>query len=322
MKKTLFQRYAGKIDSTLAREDFDHDPPELYDPLNYVIKLGGKRLRPALCLAGCDLFGGKVEEALLPAVGLELFHNFSLVHDDIMDQAEVRRGKKTVHQKWNTNVAILSGDALLVQAYQYLAKVEQGLLPRVLKSFSQTAMQLCEGQQLDMNFEQRQDVQEEEYLEMITLKTAVLLGCALKIGALIGGAGPRQAEHLYDFGIATGLAFQVQDDWLDAYGDPDKVGKKPGGDILQDKQTLLPIYSRELAPEAYQELRTKELKGTAKVEAFRKLFEECGARRQIEEKREELLNRALSELDAAGAMNTEVQEELRVFATWLARRDR
>ena len=322
MKKTLFQRYVGKIDNTLARQDFDHDPPELYDPLNYVLKLGGKRLRPALCLAGCELFGGKIEEAMLPAVGLELFHNFSLVHDDIMDQAEVRRGKKTIHQKWNRNVAILSGDALLVQAYQYIAKVEMALLPRVLQTFSQTAMQLCEGQQLDMNFEQRQDVQEEEYLEMIRLKTAVLLGCALKVGAIIGGAGSRQGEHLYDFGIAAGLAFQVQDDWLDAFGDHDKVGKKPGGDILQDKQTLLPIFTRELDPDGYGELQKKGLKGKAKVEAYRSLFDACGARRKIEEKREALLAQALGELEAAGALNTEIQEELGTFATWLARRDR
>jgi geranylgeranyl diphosphate synthase type II len=322
MSTSLFKRYATKVDNTLARQDFDHDPPELYAPIDYVLKLGGKRLRPALCLAACELYGGELEEAMLPAVGLELFHNFSLVHDDIMDRADKRRGKPTVHTKWDQNRALLTGDALLVQAYQYLSKVKTPLLPRVMKVFNQTAMELCEGQQLDINFETGQPATEQEYLEMITLKTAVLLGCSLRVGAIIGGATPSQAEHLYQFGLAAGQAFQVQDDWLDAFGDQQKVGKQAGGDILQDKQTLLVIYARQLDPDGWKALREQALQGEEKVAAYTRFFHESGARKQAEQRREALLEEAHKELKAAGGSDDDIREHLAQFATWLARRDR
>lgn len=317
-----FDRYVKMVENTLARQDFDHDPIELYRPISYILNLGGKRLRPAMVLAGCELFEGKVEEALLPSLGIEVFHNFSLVHDDIMDQASLRRGRKTVHEKWNTNIAILSGDAMLVRAYQYIAQVDKAILPAVLKVFSRTAIEICEGQQMDMNFEERSEVSEEEYLEMIRLKTAVLLGAALQIGALIGGASAKSAESLYDFGINAGLAFQVQDDLLDAFGDANKVGKKAGGDILQDKKTLLMIYAKELDEPGLSDLQAQELQGSEKVAAFCKLFESSGAKAKAESHRDSLLQQALNDLEAAHGKDEALKEQLAQFAQWLSHRDR
>jgi geranylgeranyl diphosphate synthase type II len=319
-----FKRYQRLLENTLVRQDFDHEPKELYEPIAYILALGGKRLRPALTLAGCDLFEGELADALMPALGIEVFHNFSLVHDDIMDKAEVRRGKKTIHQKWNTNTAILSGDAMLVKAYQYMAKVDQSLLPQILKSFSATALQICEGQQMDMNFETQTEVSEANYLEMIRLKTAVLLGCALKIGALVGKASVKQAQSLYGFGVNAGLAFQVQDDLLDAFGDPDKFGKKVGGDILQDKKTLLMIYSKSSNLPEWQALSGKDFSysETEKVAAWQQFFISSGAKANAEAKRDALLAEAYQALEQAAGTNAAVQEQLKEFATWLAHRDR
>ncbi|MGK0407076.1 MAG: geranylgeranyl diphosphate synthase type II [Roseivirga sp.] len=316
-----FKAYVSMVENTLARQDFDHEPIELYQPISYILSLGGKRLRPAMVLAGCDLFTGNLEEALLPALAIEMFHNFSLVHDDIMDDADLRRGKKTIHQKWNTNVAILAGDAMLVKSYQYLNQVDKGKLAQVLDVFSKTALQVCEGQQYDMNFENSSSVSEEDYLEMIRLKTAVLLGAALQIGALIGQATNSQASALYQFGTNAGLAFQVQDDLLDAFGDPDKFGKKVGGDILQDKKTLLMIYARELAPVELKALENENLEGDVKVKAYQKFFIHCGAETKAIAKREELLKNALSALASADAKNEGVKIQLSNFAQWLSHRD-
>lgn len=317
-----FDHYVKLVENTLARQDFDQDPIELYQPISYILGLGGKRLRPAMVLAGCELFEGKVEDALLPSLGIEVFHNFSLVHDDIMDDASLRRGKKTVHEKWNNNIAILSGDAMLVKAYQYIAEVDQAKLPAILKVFSQTALEICEGQQMDMNFEDRKDVLEEEYLEMIRLKTAVLLGAALEIGALIGGANAHSAESLYEFGVNAGLAFQVQDDLLDAFGDPHKVGKKAGGDILQDKKTLLMIYAKDLDETKLLELQNQNLEGDEKVKAFCSFFEASGAKAKAEAKREELLQASLLALEEAHGKDLALKEQLAQFAQWLSHRDR
>jgi geranylgeranyl diphosphate synthase type II len=222
-------------------------PAELYEPIRYILLLGGKRLRPALLLMACDLFGGTIDAAVNPALAIEVFHNFTLMHDDIMDNAPLRRGKATVHEKWNKNAAILSGDAMLVLSYRLMMQVNGGLLPGVLEIFSQTALGVCEGQQIDMEFERRNDVGIDEYLNMIRLKTAVLLGGALRIGALIGGADSKDAELLYSFGEHLGIAFQLQDDILDVYGDPDKFGKQVGGDIISNKKTYLLIKAFELA---------------------------------------------------------------------------
>lgn len=316
------QAFVKQVEKALLAQDFSMEPKELYEPMAYILGLGGKRLRPALSLAACALFEAPVEKALMPALGIEVFHNFSLVHDDIMDEADLRRGQATVHYKWNRDIAILSGDAMLVKAYQYIAQVEAQYLPEVLECFSQTALEICEGQQRDMNFESRSAVSEDEYLLMIRQKTAVLLGAALKIGALVAGAGKESAEMLYEFGINAGLAFQVQDDLLDAFGDPEKVGKKPGGDILQDKKTLLMIYTRERAAAEVAQLEAQGLKGSDKVEAYTQLMISCGAKAAAEEKREALLQEALKDLEAAHAKDEALKNELAQFAVWLSHRDR
>ncbi len=316
-------QYVALIEETLSEQNFKKNPAELYEPMAYILSLGGKRLRPALSLAACELFGTDGQKALMPALGIEVFHNFSLVHDDIMDEADIRRGQATVHKKWNRDIAILSGDAMLVKAYQYIAEVDAKILAPVLDCFSQTALEICEGQQRDMNFESRTEVLEEEYLEMIRQKTAVLLGAALKIGALVGGADTNSAESLYNFGINAGLSFQVQDDLLDAFGDPEKVGKKPGGDIIQDKKTLLMIYTKELDPDSFETLRnTQFIDEVSKVEAWCNLMEQSGARAKAEAKRDSLLKDALASLENSKGEEDSIKKELAQFATWLSQRDR
>lgn len=228
------------------REKIDNASPNgLYKPVSYTLDMGGKRLRPLLVLLSSNLFSEKVEEALPVAIAIEVFHNFTLLHDDLMDNASVRRGKPTVHLKFNPNTAILSGDAMMILANEYLANSPAEKLPELLKLFSRTALEVCEGQQYDMDFESRMDVTVDEYIEMIRLKTAVLIAGALKLGAIIGNASEQQANLLYDFGINIGLAFQLQDDWLDVYGDPNVFGKKIGGDILSNKKTFLLLKAQE-----------------------------------------------------------------------------
>ncbi|MEY5041944.1 MAG: hypothetical protein RLZZ414_1497 [Bacteroidota bacterium] len=225
--------------------DYKGNPEELYHPINYILQLGGKRLRPVLVGMAAELFDGKKHEVDAIAKAIEIFHNFSLVHDDIMDNAPLRRGKKTVHEKWNTNIAILSGDVMLVKAYEELIKGNYTNLASIIQVFNQTAIEVCEGQQLDMNFETRSSVSLEEYIEMIKLKTSVLLGGAVKMGALAVGANENDAQKIYQFGVNMGIAFQLMDDYLDAFGDPEKFGKQVGGDILSNKKTYLNIVALE-----------------------------------------------------------------------------
>ncbi len=240
----------------------DYQPRTLFAPAEYILSLGGKRLRPLLTLMAADLFGKNPEEVLDAALAVEIFHNFSLVHDDLMDNADLRRGYPTVHKKWSENSAILSGDALVIEAYRYIAKVPVDVLPDILELFSTTAMEICEGQQYDMDFEQRLDVREEEYIEMIRLKTAVLIACALKIGAIIAGAPTEDADLLYEFGINIGLAFQLKDDLLDVYGNPETFGKKIGGDILCNKKTFLLIRCLKNANDMQREELNRWLTAT------------------------------------------------------------
>jgi geranylgeranyl diphosphate synthase type II len=235
------------IRGAFTAEKFIQDPPELYDPIAYTLDQGGKRLRPLLVLMACDLFGGTVERAVFPALGLEIFHNFTLLHDDIMDQAPLRRGRETVHKKWDANRAILSGDTMFVMAYEYVAKTDPALLPAVLNLFNTTARQVCEGQQYDMNFERQEQVSIADYMMMIRLKTAVLIACSLKLGAILAPANPRESDKIYDFGINLGLAFQLQDDYLDVFGDKSRFGKEIGGDILTNKKTFLYLKAFEQA---------------------------------------------------------------------------
>jgi len=242
-----FETILEKIRLALEKLDYNRQPEELYTPIDYTLSLGGKRIRPVLCLMACDMFGGKIEDAIPAALGLEIFHNFTLLHDDIMDEAPIRRGKKSVYKKWNTNVAILSGDTMMAVAYGQIMETPENMHSSVFKIFNQTAIEVCEGQQYDMNFETAENVGINDYLEMIRLKTAVLLAGSLKIGAVIGGADKENAESLYRFGENIGIAFQLKDDLLDVFSDEQKFGKKTGGDILTNKKTYLYLKAFELA---------------------------------------------------------------------------
>ncbi len=238
---------ANYFEVELGKYIFPTTPSNLYDPLSYFLQLGGKRIRPILTLMAAEMFGSKKESAIHASMAIELFHNFSLIHDDIMDKAPLRRGQETVHLKWNDDIAILSGDVLLIKAYQELAKQDRNHVPALLNLFNQTAVEVCEGQQLDMDFEGRDIVTIEEYIEMIRLKTSVLLGCALEFGAIISNASEEDSLLIYEFGQNLGIAFQIQDDILDLFGDPKKFGKQIGGDIISNKKTILLLKAIELA---------------------------------------------------------------------------
>jgi len=242
-----FTQVAERVEAEINQLNFDLSPQGLFEPIKYTLALGGKRIRPSLMLLACNIYDDVIDKAIKPALGMEVFHNFTLLHDDLMDQADKRRHKPTVHKKWNTNTAILSGDAMLIAAYQLIGETPAPFLNKILNLFSQTALDICCGQQYDMDFENRANVSEEEYIEMIRLKTAVLIACCLKAGAIMGGASQDDANHLYRFGNYFGLAFQLQDDLLDVYGSTEKFGKNIGGDILCNKKTFLLINALHLA---------------------------------------------------------------------------
>lgn len=237
------------FEALLNKENIRQEPQNLYDPVNYILSLGGKRIRPVMTLMACELFGGDIKKAMPAALGIEMFHNFSLVHDDIMDRAPLRRGKPTVHERWNANAAILSGDTMLVMAYDLFLSLEPHKVLPVMAVFSQTAREVCEGQQYDMDFETRAQVTIGEYLEMIRLKTAVLIGAAFRIGGIMGGADPDDLERIYRFGMEAGIAFQLMDDLLDTYGNEAVFGKRKYGDIHTNKKTFLYLKALELADE-------------------------------------------------------------------------
>lgn len=230
-------------------------PKEMYEPMNYIIGLGGKRVRPLLTLVGCDLFEANPSDAIHAALSVELFHNFSLIHDDILDNAPLRRGNTTVHEKWNHNIALLSGDGMMVKGFEVLSKSTEKHIPELLRLFSKTGLQVCEGQQMDMNFEIQEKVSVHDYIDMITFKTAVLLGCSLQMGAICANASLKNQQHLYEFGMHVGIAFQILDDVLDVYADDEKFGKQVGGDIISNKKTFMLLDAFELADEN----QTKEL---------------------------------------------------------------
>lgn len=234
------------VNNELEKYSFESSPPELYDPVRYILSLGGKRIRPALTLMACNVFSDAVHKAIKPALAFEVFHNFTLMHDDIMDNSGIRRGQETVHVKWNPNIAILSGDVMSILSYRILSESEEEYLKELLKLFNVTALKVCEGQQWDMNFETRMDVSIDEYLKMIELKTAVLFAACLKAGAISGGAEMQESDLLYEFGRNLGIAFQIRDDYLDVYGDPRIFEKKIGNDILTNKKTFLLIKALEL----------------------------------------------------------------------------
>lgn len=287
--------YQSILEERISKISFPEQPNNLYEPLSYFMTLGGKRTRPVLSMLGCNLFGVPGLKAVNAAMTVELFHNFTLIHDDIMDAAPLRRGKETVHQKWNENVGILSGDALFVIAYQHLAKHDTDVLPRLLEIFSKTALEVCEGQQMDMDFETRKDVSIEEYLEMIRLKTSVLLGAALEMGATVAKADDRNAKLIYDFGMYIGLAFQIKDDILDLYADPEKFGKQVGGDVMANKKTYLQIKAYELASTSQkEELKALESEKdlNKKVAEVKAIFNSIGVKELAENKMQEYYTQA------------------------------
>ena len=290
------------VNEAIAGLDWSKEPQGLYAPIAYALSSGGKRLRMQLVLAGCRLVGGDEQDALPFAEAIEVFHNFTLLHDDVMDRADVRRGKPTVHIKWNDNTAILSGDQMLIEAYRLLEGVPQQHLPQLLRLFTKTATEICEGQQYDVDFEQRDDVQISDYIEMIRLKTSVLLAAALQGGAIIGGANEAEQQALYNYGIHLGLAFQIQDDLLDCFGDPETFGKAIGGDISCNKKTYLLLSARDNADEKQRAELERWLAQTepseAKIEAVKLLYVATKAREAAEQAIESHTQEALDCLRA------------------------
>lgn len=312
---TSLDEYISRIENEISSYSLPLEPVNLYDPLRYFFHLGGKRLRPVLTLMTADNFGAKGNNALHAAMAIELFHNFSLIHDDIMDEAPFRRGKETVHTKWNNHIAILSGDVLFVKAYESLAKCESKYLPVLLNLFNKTATEVCEGQQMDMDFETREFVSEDEYIEMIRLKTSVLLGCAIQFGGIVSDLDQKMQKALYDFGQYIGIAFQIKDDLLDLYGESAKVGKQIGGDVLSDKKTLISIKARELGCDMLQ--LSSIIDSNERVRTAQQIFDDLGAKEAVENKMEEYYDFAIKSLEGI----PEVQKDMyRSFAKYLIER--
>lgn len=280
MRKVLF--YQEAFVSYLEQFTISKEPTTLYNPINYILGLGGKRLRPVLTLMTAEIFDTDYKKALDASLSIEVFHNFSLVHDDIMDDAPLRRGEKTVHEKWDINTGILSGDAMLILAYQLFENYESNIFQSLAKLFSKTALEVCEGQQYDVDFETRNDVTITEYLKMIEYKTAVLVGAAMKMGAIVAEASDTCQENIYEFGRNLGIAFQLQDDYLDAFGDPETFGKQVGGDIIENKKTYLYLKALEFSGETERksllELFSSQPENSEyKIETAKKLFISSGS---------------------------------------------
>ncbi len=317
-----FGLLAEKFNLYFDKRHFPADPATLYDPNEYFLKMGGKRIRPVLCLMGNELFEEIKEDAWHAGTAIELFHNFTLIHDDIMDQAPLRRGMETVHAKYGGNTAILAGDVMLVAAYEALNRIGTESLRPILTLFNRTAKEVCEGQQLDMDFEKMESVSLEAYLHMIELKTSVALAASLQTGAILGGAGERNQQLLYAFGKKLGIAFQVQDDYLDAFGDPEKFGKQVGGDILANKKTFLLIHALGSAPPAQQqELREiMAANGPDKVPQVLEIFKACGAGQWALQLKDKYLDEAFAHLEDIAVLSKR-KEPLRELARFLVKRD-
>ena len=303
MNQYTASQLLDKVNDYLKNMPYARPPQGLYEPIAYELSLGGKRIRPVLMLMAYNLYQDNVDAILSQAAGLETYHNHTLLHDDVMDKADMRRNKPTVHNVWNENTAILSGDAMLILAYRLMADCPKDKLADVLHVFTETTMEICEGQQWDMEFETRMDVKVEEYIEMIRLKTSVLLAAALKIGAMLGGASDEDAQKLYDFGVKIGLAFQLQDDWLDVYGDPKVFGKNIGGDILCNKKTYMLITALEEASEEQRAvlegwLAAHDYVPAEKIAAVTALYNEIGVGKRCQEKAEALNAEGFGILDS------------------------
>ncbi len=299
----MVESYINLIEKELRSYKYGDQPGQLYEPIRYILSLGGKRLRPVLALMSCELFDNDFRKALSPALGIEVFHNFTLIHDDIMDNAPLRRGKETVHEKWDDNTAILSGDVMLIKAYELIAKTESKYLKQIFYNFNLCATGVCEGQQYDMNFETMETVTEEEYIKMIRLKTAILLAFSLETGAIIGGASEENSKLLYDFGINIGIGFQLKDDLLDVFGDAQKFGKQVGGDIISNKKTYLLIKALELASGSSKNtlqdwLNKEEFDPQQKVNAVKSIYDDLNIQQIAEEKMNQYFDHGLALFDS------------------------
>ena len=314
--ETLSKQFAEKFET----RHFPEQPASLYEPNEYFLKLGGKRVRPVLCLMGNELFDDIIPDAWHAATAIELFHNFTLIHDDIMDKAPLRRGQQTVHTKYNESTALLAGDVMLVRAYEYLNKISSAQLSKVLQLFNRTAVEVCEGQQLDMDYESRNDVGMTDYLRMIELKTSVALAASLKIGGLLGGGGERNQNLLYEFGKKLGIAFQVQDDYLDAFGDGNKTGKQVGGDILSNKKTFLLIHAMESAAHKKELEELIKTNPANKVDRVLAVYKDCKADEWALELQNKYFDEALSHLEDIAVLSKR-KEPLKELALFLVRRD-
>jgi geranylgeranyl diphosphate synthase type II len=290
------------VEKAIVNLSYESEAAKLIEPVKYILSIGGKRLRPVISLMSCNLFSDKINDALLPAIGLEIFHNYTLVHDDIMDQASMRRNVPTVHTKWGINQAILSGDVMSFIAAEYIAAAPLAVLPRILKTYNKTATEVCIGQQLDMDFEKTTYITHDEYLRMIELKTAVLIATSMKIGAIIGGGSEKDIDLISEFGRNLGLSFQIQDDLLDVYGDTSSFGKRTGGDIVTNKKTFLLLKALELASGEQQkmlqnQLSLKEFDPEEKIKDVTEIFNQLNIRQITENLANEFINKAINSLD-------------------------
>jgi geranylgeranyl diphosphate synthase type II len=326
-EKSLAHALLDKLETFIQNQSFGESPKELYDPITYILSLGGKRIRPLLSVLAYGLYRNDPEKILSQASAVEVFHNFTLMHDDIMDQAPLRRGQATVHEKWNPNIAILSGDVMMVRAYDLLLDTDPKLLPQVIRLFNKTAAEVCEGQQLDMNFESIAQVKEEEYLNMIRLKTAVLLGFALQLGGILAGAAQKDVQKLYDFGVNIGVGFQLKDDLLDVFADQAKFGKQVGGDIISNKKTFLLIKALELATGKEAEdlnhwLTVPEFDKEEKVKAVRAIYEKLGIKSLTEAKMSSYFEAGFEQFDSISYSNPAYFQELRRITEDLIHREK
>jgi len=312
----LSKQFSEKFDT----RHFPEQPASLYEPNEYFLRLGGKRVRPVLCLMGNELFDEIIPDAWYAATAIELFHNFTLIHDDIMDKAPLRRGKQTVHTKYNESTALLAGDVMLVRAYEYLNKISSAYLSKVLSLFNRTAIEVCEGQQMDMDYESQNNVSMNDYLRMIELKTSVALAASLKVGGLLGGGGERNQNLLYEFGRKLGIAFQVQDDYLDAFGDKNKTGKQVGGDILANKKTFLLIHAMESASHKKELEQLIKTNPDNKVEKVVAVYKDCKADEWALQLKNKYFDEALTHLEDIAVL-TKRKEPLRELALFLVQRD-
>lgn len=318
-----FEEIAKEFEDRFMIRHFPAGPERLYNAAEYLLSLKGKRIRPVLCMMANELFTPLTEDTIHAAFAIELFHNFTLVHDDIMDRARLRRGQPTVHEKFGTETALLAGDVLLVKAYEYLRKVHINFLTRSMDLFSETAKQVCEGQQLDMDYENQRGVTMDQYLEMIGLKTSVLIAASLKMGALLGGAGPANRDDLYGFGKNLGIAFQIQDDYLDAFGDPELIGKKTGGDIMSNKMTFLLVRTMETANEAQKQKLEQllALKDDSKIEQVIALYTQCGVNEWARQMKMHYFNKAMAFLEDVAVVSKR-KEPLKLVAHALLDRNK